>query len=787
MQFFFAYSGVPEGTRETVAAGARLLQEQSGETVVTWEELRIDGRVIIGQVTRAIDESDVVCAEMSTLNSNVLFELGYAIARRKAICLLVDNSDEDAKSGWKQFGLLAQVGYIGYKNSHEISSRVGGGFLGGEVAPLWDDLLSTTMVLEHEHSLFYLPLNHATEASRVLTRRLQNIDREGWDVTIADHAEMSLAPLSWYLQQIHKTDASVVHLAAPRRVNARIHNARGSFLAGIAHGINKKLLIVAEEDFTPPFDYQDLLRRYASSRQMADLFTTWFKEFDLDHLNRRGQVKKGTGRPEKNLRLPNFYEFVAELEASSLSEYFVETREFEQVLQSQSITFVGRKGVGKTANMLQAAETLRDDKRNLVVAIKPSDYELKGLLEVLRRFRGRESQAYMIENMWKFLLYSEIAKAAVDQSESRPAGVDPGSPIAVLRDYIDSSDLALREDFAVRLETVAQSLLDRTTDRTDGVVEARESIGSALGGVLMRDLRHLLERSVVDYDRVALLVDNLDKAWDRQSDLDDLAHLLLGLLTTIGRIAREFRKPQRSSNDLAFTLAVFLRSDVHRHMLSVAREPDKIRTAAISWDNRDLLFRVVEERYLNNGSGKTTAAKLWQDYFCPTVDGIETRDYIFERVLPRPRDILFLVGAAAANATNARRSKISAEDLKEASLAYSQFALEAALVPNGIDSETLSDLFLEFAGGPARLTYADIAQHCENVGLGGEDTESAVEHLLSIEFLGHEVAEGRFRFGLEGRDARLVKKLATTYAKQAKGAVHYRVHPAFWSYLEIIA
>ena len=50
--------------------------------------------------------------------------------------------------------------------------------------------------------------------------------------------------------------------------------------------------------------------------------------------------------------------------------------------------FVGRKGAGKTANMLQAAARLQENARNLVVVIKPASYDFTAFLSLLKDMPG---------------------------------------------------------------------------------------------------------------------------------------------------------------------------------------------------------------------------------------------------------------------------------------------------------------------------------------------------------------------------------------------------------------
>jgi nucleoside 2-deoxyribosyltransferase len=103
---FFAYAGYPALRAETMRAAASALSDR-GVGAKTWQALDISGRLVIRQVLQQIDNSRAVLADVSYLNSNVLFELGYAIARDKHVAILFDNSDDVAEKNWRDFASLA--------------------------------------------------------------------------------------------------------------------------------------------------------------------------------------------------------------------------------------------------------------------------------------------------------------------------------------------------------------------------------------------------------------------------------------------------------------------------------------------------------------------------------------------------------------------------------------------------------------------------------------------------------------------------------------------------------
>lgn len=97
---FFGYPSKPEFSRETLERAADSLRDRFGLDVKTWEDLSIGGRVLIEEITRAIDEAEVSVFDITLLSENVLFELGYAIAADRRIWLLRDTSDERAAERW---------------------------------------------------------------------------------------------------------------------------------------------------------------------------------------------------------------------------------------------------------------------------------------------------------------------------------------------------------------------------------------------------------------------------------------------------------------------------------------------------------------------------------------------------------------------------------------------------------------------------------------------------------------------------------------------------------------
>jgi hypothetical protein len=780
-QVFFGYASTPELSREALFSASAAITSTGLAEGVSWESLHVQGRLIIDRIFDAVDSAELAAFDVSTLNENVLFELGYAVARAKRIWILLDETDSQAKAHWRQFRLLSTVAYEGWSNSDDIKTA----FLRDQPhlakSTLYDDIIESNLTPQLEGSLFYLPSFHMTEASKKLSRRLDVEIRRGVRLITADPAESAFSPIAWYAQKVYETSGSIAHFVAHRRELAWLHNARAALIAGLAAGFERPVLMLAEEDYSEPLDYRNLLRHYSSAKECQDIASSWVGSLSLEPQTDMGGRRL---RLVTELRGLRFGEHVAENESDVLSEYFVETAAFDEVMGSRNTLFVGRKGAGKTANMIQAAARLREDARNLVIVIKPQSYELEGLVALLGRL-PRDVKAYTVLSLWSFLLQSEIARAAAQTVELRPRAVPMTEAERALVAFVHDADFGLQEEFSVRFERTVAAIEESGLADAGTIGAGRDLLNEALHSEAIRRLRRLIGPVLRGRNRVAVLVDNLDKAWDRGADLDAVAQLLLGLMAAIGRVAVEYEKEDFWRDRVSLSLATFLRSDIYAYLQRAAREPDKIPTAMLAWSDPRLLLRVVEERFLASRPEGTDVSELWTRFFCGEVKGRPLREYLAWRVLPRPRDIIYMCNAATIAAVNARREWVAEEDFLLAEQNYSQFAFEALLVENGITISEFEDVLLEFAGTNAIVSHSEVLAIIGRVIKDPDKRDAVLVRLKAVSFLGMETSEDRFTFPEPGVESKRAEVIARKLAELTSSSVRLAVHPAYRPYLEI--
>ncbi len=252
-------------------------------------------------------------------------------------------------------------------------------------------------------------------------------------------------------------------------------------------------------------------------------------------------------------------------------------------------------------------------------------------------------------------------------------------------------------------------------------------------------------------------------------------------LSASGRINDDFRH-----EGLNVSVAVFLRSDIFDKVMLVAREPDKIQYTRLTWDDDELLLRVIEERFLASHADNVKFDEMWSQYFCPLVKGIPIKQYILGHILPRSRDLVYFIKAALTTAVNRKHTIVQESDILAAQKQYSQHTIESILVENGVAISTLGNIVYEFVGSNPCLTSQEVGQCLSRAAVPPNEVPAVINHLCALSFLGVEVNEGDFRFADYSQEYRRNEALAKRLAERRGGRTRYMVHPAFRAYLEII-
>src|ERR1022692_3195260 len=113
---FAAYPSSPVDRAESIETAIEQIHSGGVVEIIGWKRLAITGRLVINAICDEIQNCQIFIADVTGLNPNVLFELGYAIAHKKRVWLLLNPSIARARKEWDRFQLLTTVGFAAYSN-----------------------------------------------------------------------------------------------------------------------------------------------------------------------------------------------------------------------------------------------------------------------------------------------------------------------------------------------------------------------------------------------------------------------------------------------------------------------------------------------------------------------------------------------------------------------------------------------------------------------------------------------------------------------------------------------
>jgi len=392
-------------------------------------------------------------------------------------------------------------------------------------------------------------------------------------------------------------------------------------------------------------------------------------------------------------------------------------------------------------------------------------------------------KGFLTESVWKFLIYTELARSIFKTLSEKPNYYNYSESENNLINLVEQNSSLIQLDFSIRLEYVIKRV--KNIGNNTIVAEQRIKISELLHNEIIWKLRKVLGIVLHDKHQVSILIDNLDKNWKQGADLQALSHFLLGLLSVSQRICDDFKKSDTWRKKVQLSVTIFLRSDIFSYIMKYAREKDKINYTRINWDDSLLLLRIIEERLTLN-EDFSHGEDIWETFFCSTVKGVNIKEFIIENIIPRPRDIIYVVRTALANAVNHKHSIIKEIDILDAQYKYSKFALDSLLVENVIGLENFENLIYEFVGMPEIVNESDIRLAMKKCQIPLEKEQIVLNLLCDRTFFGREVNSNDFRFQYNDDDSKkyevMSRKIGESRSDKLK---RFKINKAFHSFLEI--
>lgn len=759
---FYAYASSPAEIGQTIEQAVN----SSHLEINTWKALDIPGHFISEKVLEGIDSCSFLVADISVLNFNVTYEIGYAIGKGKRILLTKNRSIQEGSPSIREVGIFDTLGYKEYQNSSELS-----GFLNTAVPA---DPLSIPRKINIKSPVYLLEGMHKTDwATRIVSR----IKRARYLFRSFDPNEQPRLSANDAINQVAQSHGIVVPLLSSTAVGFEVHNMRGAFIAGLAGGMSKALCILQHEDYPVPLDYRDFVCMSYHPNDINEHIANFAGEvaeaFQQD-------VSIVTSNEDTFLQSIDLGSTSAENEMRTLESYYLKTDQFLKSLRGEANIVVGRKGSGKSAIFLQVRDRERNKKGNIVLDLKPDGYKLIKFKEMILSFLEEGTFQHTIMAFWEYVLLLEICYKILEKDrEHHKHDHTLYEPYRALADLYHAEGYETEGDFSERMSSLMEKISTEYRSRHGDKTNVRLNASSLTEMLYCHDVRDL-SKQVIDYMRQKevcwLLFDNIDKGWPTSGlEHEDLL-IIRALIDATKKIERQFGK----SNVVVNTI-LFLRNDVYELLVKETSDRGKEAGVLLDWTDPDLLRELVRLRIVsNNINGDNSFNSLWPKICVSHYSGEESSQYLIERSLMRPRFLLNLISQCKSFAINLNHDRILEEDIGKGLTAYSTDLLadigyEIHDVENNVD-----DVLYAFIGSKSSVKRGEIFSILEEFRVDSQLFEKILELLLWYGFFGINMnGENKYIY-----DFNYSMQLMAGIIKK-KGDVEYLINPAFWPALMI--
>ena len=200
------------------------------------------------------------------------------------------------------------------------------------------------------------------------------------------------------------------------------------------------------------------------------------------------------------------------------------------------------------------------------------------------------------------------------------------------------------------------------------------------------------------YNNCYILIDRLDEKWVDENIRFTLIRALIESL-------KKFRKIRYVKIIVAMRPDVIERVVLENKDLGFQREKYDDYFLSIVWQ-KSQLFDLVQKRINQLYRKRYTSENIFfKDIFPLSVGRIDPFDYLLERTLYRPRDIISFINKCLFHAQG--KTEVSPKIIKEAEADYSQNRMQALVQEWKSAFPSLSIILKLFSGRKSRLSYHD--------------------------------------------------------------------------------
>lgn len=728
-----------------------------------WEKVDNWGMPLIEPILARIEAYPLLIADITRLNFNVTFEVGFAIGAGKRVLLVMNSGLETEERTFKEIGIYDTLGYRKYENSHQLAELFRNRI---ELRPIHFSNLRDTNA-----PIFVLEKPARTDdVGRIISRVKKSRIRYR---SFAPAEEPRLAAV-YGIEQTAKSVSLIIPLCAQYERDAEKHNLRAAFLAGLGLGMRRHVLLLHSVDSAVPLDIRDIVTRYRDPTDIDDAVSeAAFRTYE--YLNNRSIEPAGEGTLLGSLSIGDP---MAENEFVTLGNYYLRTDEFLRARRGEVNLVVGRKGTGKTALWSQLRDDIRRDPANIVADLKPEGYQLVELREEVLNHLAEGAKSHLITAFWEYLLYMELAYKMLEKDSDKHLRDNTlYHKYVTLEGFFKFDKAFLGEgDFSERLRALTEGLISRYKSGFGTASVERISVEQVTELLYSSHLRNLRE-AVIDYikekEEIWILFDNLDKGWSSHGLANEDVFILRCLIDAGRKIRNDVR---RSISQ--FHVIVFVRNDIYQMLMDESPDFGKELRASLDWSDDELLKTVLARRLKVARADGASFDQIWSEICTPYYQGRKSLDFMVEHSLMRPRNLLKLFNYCRGAAVNRELNRIGEEEITKGFSSYSDDVLVD--VSNEVRDlcPEAKDILYAFIGEKAKYKRTELIKILTGQGISKDTAEQVIEYMIYYGIIGIVEAgpETKYIFDV-GYD---IKKLRAIAAKSTsvRYVLHSVLHPA---------
>lgn len=420
-----------------------------------------------------------------------------------------------------------------------------------------------------------------------------------------------------------------------------------------------------------------------------------------------------------------------------LSKVFLKTSFYNRVRDGERELVVGRKGSGKSALCLSLKSALETEGRS-VVLVTPKLLSVPKIQQLKVNSISRE-ESYVLS--WKYVLLVKISFELIALIEKLNLEIE-GHNKSLLRDvkkFLSENGEIKKGIWGKLLEALnVFKKISAKIGLFDVGFEASNQQLQIDAANLLEGFEKKLENLLIslDYIDITILIDRIDEVW---SPVEESELMVIGLINAIHDLNSTLHNTR---------IVLFLRSDIYD--ILKFNDADKLRNLEerIIWSEVDLKQLIVTRGKISSGSNITDVDALWGLFFDDKVNGDDSFNYILDRTLKRPRELIQFCNLSLTLAQNKGQNKITKSIILEAEGQYSNWKLNDLASEFLVQHPFLRDLLALFQGFQPEFTRDEFderygavqkklaRQYPELYSLGAN---SMLQVLFRIGFLGAKI------------------------------------------------